>query len=268
MPIGVFDSGVGGITVLRALHKRLPRERFLYLGDTARLPYGSKSEESVRRYALQTAHMLVNLGVKMLVIACNTASSAAIETLRAEFPGIPVVGVIEPGARAACEGSRTGCIAVIGTEGTVRGGAYTRAIKAIRPEANVVSSPAPLFVGLAEEGWTDGDVVEAIAAKYLAPVLDCSNSRADCLVLGCTHFPVLSGAISSVTGPDVRIVDSAETTAREVETQLAAHGLAATEDGGGETRYLATDDASRFARVARVFLGSPLDERDVTIVDL
>jgi glutamate racemase len=265
-PIGVFDSGVGGLTVLRALRERLPDESLLYLGDTARLPYGTKSPETVVRYAEQAARVLVRRGVKLLVIACNTASAVALEHLSAVFWPLPVIGVVEPGAEAACAASRSGEILVIATEGTVRGGAYERAIMARRADARVVQIACPLFVALAEEGWVAGPIAGAIAHRYLDGVLR-EHAAADCLVLGCTHFPVLRAAISEAVGPRFALVDSAETTARVVAAQLAARGLLrrspepsgeSTGRHAGRCRFLATDAPARFARVGAVFTGEAL----------
>ena len=278
-PIGVFDSGVGGLTVLRALRERLPDEPLLYLGDTARLPYGSKSAGTVVRYAEQAARVLVDRGVKLLVIACNTASAVALEHLSEVFHPLPVIGVVEPGAEAACLASRSGEIVVLATEGTVRGGAYERAIRARRADARVVQKACPLFVALAEEGWVSGPIVEAIAHRYLDGVLR-EHPDADCLVLGCTHFPVLRAAISAAVGPGLTLVDSAETTAHVVARELAARGLLHTPSstglptassapsaargmpipaaGQGSARFLATDAPARFARVGAVFMGEAL----------
>ena len=257
-PIGVFDSGVGGLTVLRALREALPHEPLLYLGDTARLPYGSKSAATVVRYAEQAARVLVARGVKLLVIACNTASAVALEHLSEVFHPLPVIGVVEPGAEAACAASTSGEIIVLATEGTVRGGAYERAIHARRTTARVVQTPCPLFVALAEEGWTDGPIAEAIAARYLGGVLR-EHPAADCLVLGCTHFPVLRAVISAVVGPRLTLVDSAETTARVVVAELAARNLLhPAAEGHAACRFLATDAPARFARVGAVFMGEAL----------
>jgi len=269
-PVGVFDSGVGGLTVLRALMQALPAENFLYLGDTARLPYGTKSPESIRRYALQAAGLLKARGVKCLVVACNTASSVALDALAAAFAPVPVLGVLEPGAAAACRATRSGRIAVIATESTVRGGAYQRAIARRRSSAVVTARACPLFVALAEEGWTEGPIVEAVAHRYLDDLFAAAtkDDRPDTLVLGCTHFPVLAPTLRAVLGPDVVIVDSAATTAAALATVLADHGLARPEPGGGSLALMATDDAARFARVGGTFLGRPLDPAGVEIVDL
>ena len=267
LPIGVFDSGVGGLTVLRALHARLPRESILYLGDMARLPYGSKSSHTVSRYARQAAQILVDRGIKLLVVACNTASAVALDDLRKAFPSLPVIGVVEPGAEAACAVSRTGHVAVIATEATVRGGAYVRAIHALRPEIRVSTVACPLFVALAEEGWHTGPVVEAVVWEYLKSLLEAPMP--DVLVLGCTHFPVLGGAIAKIAGPGVRLVDSAFTTAEKVARLLARQKLAADpESPPARVHFLTTDDPEHFLRIAKGFLAAKLVPGEVELVDL
>ena len=267
LPIGVFDSGIGGLTVLKALRERLPGENFLYLGDTARLPYGTKTAATVERYALQAVAELVGRGVKAVVVACNTASAAALPALAAAHPELPVIGVIEPGAASAVAATKTGRIAVLATEGTVRGGAYQREILKRMPQAQVMAIPATLFVALAEEGWTSGEVVLATARRYLAPLFESTDVMPDVLVLGCTHFPPLVGAIREVVGDAVRIVDSAVTTAQALADLLAARNLAVRE-GSGPTRFLVTDGEERFTRVGPVFLGSAISSPDVERVDL
>ncbi|HEX2667133.1 MAG TPA: glutamate racemase [Gammaproteobacteria bacterium] len=268
LPIGIFDSGVGGLTVLKALRARLPGEHLLYLGDTARLPYGTKAPETVNRYAVQAAGHLVGRGIKLLVVACNTASAVAMPALAAEFAPLPVVGVVEAGAQAAVAASKTGHIAVLATEGTVRGGAYERAILMQRPDARVFAQACSLFVALAEEGWVKGPLVESVVREYLQPLLaEKRREGLDCLVLGCTHFPLLKDAIAAVAGPDVRIVDSAETAARAVEKMLG-EGKITRAQGEGGARYLATDGPERFARVGSLFLGQAIRASDVEIVDL
>lgn len=265
-PIGVFDSGVGGLTVLRALRAQLPNESFVYLGDTARLPYGTKSKDSVLRYSRQASEFLVNRGVKYLVIACNTASAVAVEELRSRFAPMPVIGVVEPGAAAGCAASRSGTIAVIATEGTVRRNAYQRCIARLRPDAIVVAKACSLFVSLAEEGWTDGPIVEAVAHRYLDEMF-AAEPTIDTLLLGCTHFPVLIDALRKVVGASVAIVDSAATTALELSQQLRAANLESNAVTG-RVFLLATDGAERFARVGSQFLGEPVALSDVEIVDL
>lgn len=264
LPVGVFDSGVGGLTVLRSLLAALPHEDFFYLGDTARLPYGTKSPQTVARYSVRAAEALVDRGVKALVVACNTASATALPALRERFGDLPVIGVIEPGARAACEASASGRIAVLATEGTVKGGAYVQAILAIRPEAHVTQVAAQVFVALAEEGWSEGAAVEAVTERYLAHL----DARVDTVVLGCTHFPLLASAISRQLGPSRRVVDSAATTARATVAALAAGNLATSARHGGQIRLMATDSPERFARVGARFLGSSIAERQVEAIDL
>lgn len=265
-PIGVFDSGVGGLTVLRALREKLPHESFLYLGDTARLPYGTKSADSVLRYSLQASQFLVDRGVKYLVVACNTASSVAVDELRTRFAPMPVIGVIEPGAAAGCAATKSNALAVIATEGTVRGGAYQRCIAKIKPQATVVAKACSLFVSLAEEGWTDGPIVEAIVHRYLDEVWR-SAPTVDTLLLGCTHFPVLIGTLRKVLGPHLAIVDSAATTAMALMTQLHASKIECSA-GEGRISLLATDGPERFAQVGSRFLGETFLPSEVEIVDL
>ena len=270
-PVGVFDSGVGGLTVLRALHERLPHENFVYLGDTARLPYGTKSAGSIRQYSLQAAGRLRTHDVKCLVVACNTASAVALDVLTAEFAPVPVVGVLEPGAAAACRSTRRGRIAVLATESTVRGGAYQAAIARRLPQAVVTARACPIFVALAEEGWVDGEVVDGVIHRYLDGVFGGGDEalQPDTLLLGCTHFPVLAPALARVLGPGVAIVDSAATTAAALEATLADRGLASAPGGApGRITLLATDGPERFARVGGLFLGRPLAAADVEIVDL
>ena len=211
LPVGVFDSGVGGLTVLRALVGQLPREDFLYLGDTARLPYGTKSPGTVARYSVRAAESLAERGIKALVVACNTASSTALPALRERFPELPVIGVIEPGARAACEASTSGRIAVLATEGTVAGGAYQRAIHELRPDAHVTQVACQIFVALAEEGWSEGEAVDAVTERYLAHL----DARVDTVVLGCTHFPLLADEIAAAF-PAIAQVDGGPGIARRI----------------------------------------------------
>lgn len=244
-PIGVFDSGVGGLTVFREIARALPRESLIYLGDSARVPYGTKSPSTVVRYSLEAAQHLLDRGIGMLVVACNTATAAALPELQQRLP-VPVVGVVEPGARAAVERT-SGVVGVIATEGTVRSKAYTKAIHAIDPDVEVIESAAPLFVPLAEEGWANTHVAREVAEIYLEPLID---AGIDTLVLGCTHYPILRGTIEQVVGDIVRIVDSAETTAQYV-MQLAGGA-----DSLGEPSYqfLVTDAEERFRRIAGEFL--------------
>lgn len=267
LPIGVFDSGIGGLTVLRALVERLPGEDFLYLGDTARLPYGTKTAATVERYALQAVYALVRRGVKAVVVACNTASAAALPALAAGNPGLPIIGVIEPGAAAAVAATRSGRIGVLATEGTVRGGAYQRAIERRMPAAVVTPVAATLFVALAEEGWTGGDVAAAAARRYLQPLFADAGAAPDVLVLGCTHFPPLAGVIRDVAGDGVQVVDSALTTAEALAALLAELALASSQRDG-VCRFLVTDGEERFARVGPTFLGSAISAGQIERVNL
>lgn len=267
-PVGIFDSGVGGLTVLKAIRERLPHEHLLYLGDTARLPYGTKGADTVSRYAVQAAAHLVERGIKLLVVACNTASAVAMPALQKQFAPLPVIGVVEAGAEAAVRASTSGHIAVLATESTVRGGAYARAIQARRADARVFSQACSLFVALAEEGWTQGPLVESVAREYLHPLLDEKKREGlDTLVLGCTHFPLLKQAIAHVAGEELRLVDSAEVVASAVEKLLRESGLARF-TGEGEARFLATDNPERFARIGSLFLGQPIASGSVELVDL
>ena len=272
-PIGVFDSGIGGLTVLKALGSEIPGETFIYLGDTARLPYGTKTAETVARYAVQAAQKLASFDIKALVVACNTASALGLNAIREKLGDLPVIGVIEPGADAACRISRSGHIAVIATESTVRGGAYQEAIQRRRPDAKVSARAAQVFVALAEEGMHEGPIAESVAHHYLDSIFDPPgavpgvSSAPDTLVLGCTHFPMLAGAIRAAVGSGIRVVDSAATTAKVVRDQLATARLLG---GTGRTmvRFLATDGAERFARVGTRFLGQTLSAENVELVDL
>ena len=274
-PIGVFDSGVGGLTVLRVLLEQMPHEDFIYLGDTARLPYGTKSPTTVERYALQAADALIARGVKALIVACNTASAVGLPALRARHPELPVIGVVEPGAAAAVAASRTGLIAVIATQATVRGDAYARAITALRPTARVRAVACQLFVALAEEGWICGEVAHAVAQRYLQPLFGTAaadGALIDTLVLGCTHFPLLQPVIRAVVGPDITIVDSAATTAHAAREHLRSHGLLRGADSAASRarplQLLATDGTEQFARVGGRFLGRAIAAADVELVDL
>jgi len=253
-PIGVFDSGIGGLTVFRALSARLPRERILYLGDTARVPYGTKSDETVIRYTRESARFLLRRGIKALVVACNTASALALPRMAGELP-VPVLGVIEPGARRACRVSASGKIGVIGTDATIRSGAYPAAIGRLRPDAAVVAVACPLFVPLAEEGWAETDVTREVARHYLKAF---KPSGIDALVLGCTHYPLLAGVIGGVLGPAVPLVDSAEATAAEVAGMLEEKGLLADRAEDTIHHFYVTDSSKRFEEVGSRFLGMPL----------
>jgi glutamate racemase len=270
--IGVFDSGVGGLTVLNAIRKQLPHENLVYLGDTARVPYGTKSAVSVQRYAVQATKALLRHDVKIIVIACNTASAYAIEHLQTQFPSTPIVGVIEPGAVASCIASKTGRIGVIATEGTVNNQAYNRAILELKPDAMISALACSLFVALAEEGWHEGALVESIVAECLRPITATLNNSLyeslDTLVLGCTHFPVLKGAIQNVIGKDVELVDSAITTARWVENLLNENSLVREESELGSLRFFVTDGPDRFRRVASSFFDESIEEGSIELIDI
>jgi glutamate racemase len=257
-PVGVFDSGLGGLTVAHAIMQQLPAESLIYFGDTARVPYGPKSPDTVRRYSREISGFLIEQGVKAIVVACNTATAHALPVLREELP-VPVIGVVEPGARAAVRATRTGHIGVIGTAGTIRSQAYVRAIHAEAPDARVTALACPLFVPLVEEGWTNHEAAHLIAEEYLAPFV---KDRIDTLVLGCTHYPLLKPLIGEIIGRSVRLIDSAEETAADTSRMLAAHQLAAAE-GEGEYRFIASDDPQQFLTLGRRFLGSAIERVEV-----
>lgn len=262
-PIGVFDSGIGGLTVVAEIARRLPREEIIYFGDTARLPYGPKSKETVTQFAIQDTEFLLTHGVKMVVVACNTASSVAIGELSRRYD-LPIIGVIAPGALAAVSSTLTGKIAVIGTEGTIASHAYLRAIERLDRDIEVLEKSCPLFVPLAEEGWTEREVTLVIAHEYLIPLRD---AGVDVVVLGCTHYPILKGTIGKVFGPGVRLIDSAEETAAEVAERLTVLGLARDREGTPEHRFFVSDVPHRFREQAERFLGAPLPDVEVVSVD-
>ena len=262
LPIGIFDSGVGGLTVYRALHERLPDEHFIYLGDTARVPYGTKSLATVERYAVENARFLEAHGIKLLVVACNTASALALPAIR-DAIGVEVVGVIEPGARQAVHSSTGKHIGVIATESTVQSGVYSSAIQKLDAAAMVIERACPLFVSLAEEGWAESDVARTVAAEYLS---DLKQRGIDSLVLGCTHYPILRQVIQEAIGDEVTLIDSGEAAALDVESWLvdSAGAHVPLQDRARERRlcddldhFYVTDAAERFARVAERFLGHP-----------
>jgi len=246
-PIGVFDSGIGGLTVVKALRDLLPNENITYLGDTARVPYGPKSAETVQRYAIELAGMLIKENAKALVVACNTVSSVAIPLLTEKFP-VPVIGVIEPGARAALEVSRNRHVGVIGTRATIRSGAYENALRAVDGNVRVSSQACPLLVPLIEEGLLNDEVTDRMILRYLEPLL---KDDADTLVLGCTHYPLLTGAMARVLKRQIMIVDSAHNCARATEEMLDQHSLRAAPLNNGKLRVTLTDAADSFLKVAR-----------------
>jgi glutamate racemase len=252
--IGVFDSGIGGLTVLKALVDALPAEDFIYLGDTARLPYGTKSAEVILRYSRENTEFLLAKGIKLLVVACNTASAVALHEI-ARDTIVPVIGVIEPGARAAAAASRNGKIGVIGTEATITSGAYTRALQQLRPGVEIYTRACALLVPLVEEGWTDNPIAEQTVAYYLEGL---RTSGIDTLLLGCTHYPLLREIFGRVLGPGVRLVDSATATASVVGERLAELRLGRIR-GIGSQSFFVTEIPERFVRVGRRFLGPQVE---------
>ena len=267
-PTGVFDSGLGGLTVARSIRVHLPHETLVYLGDVARVPYGTRSPQPVMNYARACARKLCEHDIKLLVVACNTVSAVALEMLTVELD-IPVLGVIGPGARAGAEASRSGRVGVIATAGTVLSGAYPRAVAAVSTRVEVFMEPAPLLVPLVEEGWTEGEVPRLAVQRYLAPLI---SQRIDTLVLGCTHYPLLRPVIekelASMSRASLPVVDSAEATAHELAGLLADRKLATDSTTAGALRILVTDMPGKFSEVAARFLGHSVDGLDVTQIDL
>jgi glutamate racemase len=260
-PLGVFDSGLGGLTVVRALREALPNEPIVYLGDTARVPYGTKGPATVVKYALGCARRLVERDVKALVVACNTVSAVAPDRLRVEID-LPVLGVVDPGARAAVAATRSGRIGVLATAGTIASGAYPRAVARFSTRAEVVGQAAPMLVPLAEEGWVDGDVPRLVVRRYIEPL---ALARVDVVVLGCTHYPLLRPTIESEVlarmGPGARVVDSALATAADVGSFLAARGLERSAPlAGPPVKVLVTDMARGVRESASRFLGEDVGE--------
>jgi glutamate racemase len=268
LPIGIFDSGVGGLTVLRALREVLVDEPMLYLGDTARLPYGTKSADTVCHYALNACGILVEQGIKCLVVACNTATAMALEAIQAQFPMLPVMGVIQPGATACLTVPSAGPVVVLATESTVKGQAYQKILKTLAPQREVIEWPCQLLVALVEEGWCEGALVEAILQKIIAPLIDQLNGqRPACFLLGCTHFPVLKTALQKVLGESTMIVDPANTVAKNVFELLSERDLLVGKTRSNKlTRFLATDGIERFSRVAKIFLGEQIPVDAVELV--
>lgn len=252
--IGVFDSGIGGLTVLHQIIEALPRENTVYLGDTARSPYGTKSVDTVLRYSFENSEFLVEKGVKTVVVACNTSTAIALEALRGKL-SVPVLGVIEPGVRRAIKSTRNKKVGVIGTEATIQSGAYTHALKAADPSIEVYSRACPLFVPLVEEGWTDNGVVDMTVKAYLESL---KQSGIDTLILGCTHYPLLKKAIRKYMGSGVRLVDSAEEVAKEVAALLKRSAMSR-KTGKGSHGFFVTDAPDRFIKVGRRFLGEKVE---------
>jgi len=256
--IGIFDSGIGGLTVVKEIVNLLPGEKLVYLGDTARVPYGIKSKDTVIRYALSNAEFLLSKGIKILVVACNTASAYSLDTLKEKL-SIPVIGVIDPGAKKAAESTRNGKIAVIGTPSTIRSEAYPRALSKINPELRIYSKACPLFVPLAEEGWHYGKITREIIEKYLE---DIKKEDVDVIILGCTHYPLLKSAIQEVAGEKVLLIDSAEEIAMEISVKINKSNN--TEEIVDENEYYLTDVSESFIRIAGKFLGKELKEVNLT----
>jgi glutamate racemase len=258
-PVGIFDSGIGGLTVARAIYERLPHESTIYFGDTARVPYGPKSPDTVKRYSLEILHWLLDQDVKAVVVACNTSTAHALRALQEATP-VPVLGVIKPGARAAIESGGEGPIGVIGTAGTIASDAYNRAIQALAPGLPVVQRACPLFVPLVEEGWFDHPATELVAADYLRELREaCVRS----LVLGCTHYPLLKPLLQRVMGPEVRLIDSGQATAAALETILMDKALQAPGDAKAQHRFVVSDDEARFRQVGSRFIGERLARAEV-----
>lgn len=254
-PIGVFDSGIGGLTVVREMITQLPNESIIYFGDTARVPYGPKSPDTVLRYSREITSYLMDEGVKALVVACNTATAHALPALRREFD-FPIVGVIQPGARAAAYATKTKRVGVIGTAGTIKSRAYEKEILKLLPDASLTFQACALFVPLVEEGWVDSEPTRSIARNYLAPLV---TAEVDTLVLGCTHYPLMKTVIGNVVGRDVRLIDSAHETAREAAAVLRTNSLENLTPNEARYRFIASDAPDTFLSLGQRFLGSAID---------
>jgi glutamate racemase len=255
-PIGVFDSGIGGLTVVSEIMRQLPDEDVVYFGDTARVPYGPKSPKTVQRYSREITSFLEDQGVKGVVVACNTATAHALDTIQADFD-LPIIGVIQPGSRAAVRATRSGHVGVIGTQGTIASGAYQRAIRDADHGVDVAATACPLFVPFVEEGWLEHPATELVASEYLTPM---AHAGIDTLVLGCTHYPLLKPVIARTMGPDVALIDSAQETAAELARMLGERGLRHPESGRRPRhRFIASDAPDQFLRVGQRFLGSAID---------
>lgn len=253
-PIGIFDSGIGGLTVLKEMRRELPAEDLVYFGDTAHVPYGTKSKETITRFSVDNVTFLQSFDVKAVIVACNTASSLALETLKDRF-ALPMIGVIEPGAAQALKQTKNGRIGVIGTKATIGSGAYEACLKRIDPSVKVFSEACPLFVPLVEEGWLDGDVASKVAKSYLAPL---KNFGIDTLILGCTHYPLLMDTIRKTLGPSVRLVNSAEETAREAKRLLERLKLGRPPARASEMRFYVSDEPEQFRTLGERFLGQSI----------
>lgn len=266
LPIGVFDSGMGGLTVLRELVKHLPNESFLYLGDTARLPYGTKSQQTVVRYALQMASLLVAQGIKLLVLACNTASTAALTYLQRQFPNIPIIGVVEPGARAAVNATKNNKVALLATETTIQSGIYQSMIRSLNPAIAIITQTCGLFVALAEEGCINDDIALLVTQKYLEPVIN-SHHHCDSVILGCTHFPVFMQSLSTILGAGVNVINSARATAKAVKLVAKKMNLEGMTTSQPTISFFVTDSPQRFIRVGEIFFGRCINPKTVQLID-
>ena len=258
--IGVFDSGIGGLTVVKEIIRLMPDESLVYLGDTARVPYGTKSRNTVIKYAQSNTNFLLSKGIKILVVACNTASAYSLDTLK-ENLSVPVVGVIEPGAKKAAKATSNGKIGVIGTPSTIRSGAYPKALLELDPDLEIYQQSCPLFVPLAEEGWHDGDIAHNIAERYLEEILE---KEIDVLILGCTHYPLLKKTIKNVAGENVALVDSAEETAHELYGILKSADISNNSSNGNNREYYLTDDSDSFITISGKFLGNEIGKINLT----
>ncbi len=254
-PIGVFDSGIGGLTVVKSLNTFLPNESIIYFGDTARVPYGSKSNSTVIEYSIQNAKFLYKKNVKLIVVACNTASSIALEELRKKFK-VPVIGMIEPGAKAALKATKNGNIGIIGTESTVSNKAYSKTLLSLNPEIKVTEKACPLFVPLAEEGWTNHKATKLIAEEYLTEL---KESGIDTLILGCTHYPILKNIIQEIIGENVKLIDSGSAASSEVENYLSGRGIKNPSNNLGFHEYYVSDVPKKFKTIAERFLGKEIE---------
>ncbi len=253
-PIGVFDSGLGGLTVLKAIHNLMPNEDIVYFGDSGRTPYGTKSKETVIKYTFQDVNFLLKQDVKMIVIACNTASACSLQIIREHFD-LPIVEVVEPGSHAAVSATRNGKIGVIGTSATVASGVYENAVKKLLPDCDFHAKACPLFVPLVEEGWWDNDISRSVANEYLS---DMKQSGVDTLVLGCTHYPYLQKVIGETMGENVTLVNSALEVAKRVKSEVEKHALGADVANNGSVEYFTSDSVDKFASLGSVFIGKPM----------
>ena len=265
LPIGVFDSGMGGLTVLRELVKHLSNESYIYLGDTARLPYGTKSRETVTRYAAQMTSLLVAQGIKLLVVACNTASTVALPSLKMQFPNIPIIGVVESGARAAVSATKNNRVALLATETTIQSGIYQKTILTLNPKIKISTQICGLFVALAEEGCINNEIAALIAKRYLEPTIH-DHHRCDSVILGCTHFPVFIQSLTEILGKEINIINSSAATAMAVKTITQKMNLENTAQNSRLT-FLVTDSPERFARIGEIFLGHRIDHSIVHLID-